>query len=247
MREDGHGRAGARLSLSLPRDDDMLKKTMTSLVGLSLIPLCLGFGSALVAGTISFRPLMPLYFLLGTFLYGAAHLIFRKPILTYVFGHELTHALFAVLFGGSVKSFHATERGGRVTITKSNVFITLAPYFFPLYTVLALLLYGVARLADLRGAEAWLVVLAGATYAFHLTLTLSFLRVDQDDIREHGVFFSYPLILLFNILFAAVLMDVLLVDNMDYLAFVETGIIRSLRTVTVVTGALGGLVGNPVR
>jgi hypothetical protein len=223
----------------------MVKKILTLLAGLGLVPFCLGFGHELArtAAFLTFRPLMPYYFFLGGVLYGTVHVLFRKPIVTYVFGHELTHAFFALLFGGSVKSFHAGERGGRVTLTKSNVLITLAPYFFPIYTFVALLLFGAARLADLRGAEAWLVVLCGATYAFHVILTLSFLRIDQDDIREHGAFFSYPLILLFNILFAALVLDTLLARDMDFLRFIETGIIRSIRLILVLIGAVTGPLG----
>jgi hypothetical protein len=60
-------------------------------------------------------------------------------------------------------------------------------------------------------------------------LTFVFLQTDQNDIREEGAIFSYPLIFLFNIAFAAFLMKVYLVENMDYLSFLTNGIIRTLR------------------
>ncbi len=199
-----------------------------------LVPLCLGFAWQLAATvfTVHYRPDTPYYFLAGGLTYLVIHVLFKKPVLTYVIGHELTHALFALLFGGSVKSIQASDRGGRVTITKSNFIITLAPYFFPLYTSLALILYWTARAADARGmATDVLIFLSGATFALHLVLTFVFLQTDQNDIREEGAIFSYPLIFLFNIAFAAFLMKVYLVVDMDYLGFLADGIIKTIHVV----------------
>ena len=210
----------------------MAIKIVKILFGLMLVPFCIGFAWQLTATvfTVHYRPDTPYYFLAGGLTYLSIHVLFKKPVLTYVIGHELTHALFAVLFGGSIKSIHASHRGGRVTITKSNFIITLAPYFFPLYTSLALLLYWTARAADARGmAIDVLIFLSGATFALHLVLTFVFLQTDQNDIREEGAIFSYPLIFLFNIAFAAFLMKVYLVENMDYVSFLSNGIIRTLR------------------
>lgn len=207
----------------------MANKVIKFLFGLALLPLCAGFTWQFAAATtaVRYRSVAPYAFLGGALAYLALHLLFRRPVLTYVFGHELTHAFFAMLFGGSVKSFHASERGGRVAITKSNAVITLAPYFFPLYTFLALLAYWAAASAGARGTLPWLVFLAGATFSFHITLTLLFLRAEQDDIREHGAVFSYPLIYLFNILFAALLLRLLLAEDMDYLKFLGDGIMKT--------------------
>lgn len=204
--------------------------------GLMLIPFCLGFTVQLTAivTSITYKQDAPYYFVLGGITYLTAHILFKKPILTYVFGHELTHALFAVLFGGSVKSFHASDRGGRVTITKSNFVITLAPYFFPLYTFIVLLFYWLAGAADVRGAEGWLVFLSGATYFFHLALTFAFLRTDQDDIKEQGALFSYPLIYLFNTIFVAFLLRVLMSENMNYPRFLGGGIMKSTEMISLV-------------
>jgi Peptidase M50B-like len=208
----------------------MKKKILKLLFGLSLVPFCLGFTwqFATTVFSVRYRPDTPYYFFAGGLAYITIHVLFKKPVLTYVIGHELTHALFALLFGGAVKSIHASNRGGRVTITKSNFIITLAPYFFPLYTSLALILYWTARAADARGtATDILIFLSGATFALHLVLTLVFLQTDQNDIRSEGAIFSYPLIYLFNIAFAAFLMKVYLADDMDYMNFLAGGIIKT--------------------
>jgi len=213
----------------------MIKKITKVLIGVGLIPFCLGYTWQLAAtlATVHYKADTPYYFIAGGLAYLTIHLLFNKPILTYVVGHELTHAFFAVLFGGSVKSFHAGNRGGRVTVTKSNFIITLAPYFFPLYTFIALILYGLAVLADIHGATlVVLVFLSGATFVFHLALTFIFLQTDQNDIREQGAVFSYPLIYLFNVVFAAFLVHMYLAQNMDYLMFLAGGILKTTNMLT---------------
>jgi hypothetical protein len=209
----------------------MTKKIIKVLFGLGLIPFCLGFTWQLAATiiTVRFKADAPYYFVAGCLAYLTIHLLFKKPILTYVIGHELTHALFAMLFGGSVKAIQASGRGGRVTISKSNFIITLAPYFFPLYTFFALLLYWAAMISGVhKTTAAILIFLSGATFAFHLILTFLFLQTDQADIKEHGGLFSYPLIYLFNTIFAAFLLYIYLAENMDYLMFLAGGIIKTI-------------------
>ena len=207
-----------------------MKRLVKILLGLALVPFCLGFTWQFGATvfSVAYRPGAPYYFFAGGLAYMTVHLLFKKPVFAYVMGHELTHALFAVLFGGSVKSLQASERGGRVTLTRSNFLITLAPYFFPLYAFIALLLYAAARAAGVGpGVVAALIFISGAAFAFHLALTFIFLQADQTDISEQGALFSYPLIYLFNIAFAALLVDMCLARDMDYLTFLAGGIIKS--------------------
>ena len=54
----------------------------------------------------------------------------------YVFGHELTHALWVWLMGGRVSRFRVGRDGGHIVTDKNNFWIALAPYFFPLYSLL---------------------------------------------------------------------------------------------------------------
>jgi hypothetical protein len=129
-----------------------------------------------------------------------------------------------------------------VTITKSNFVITLAPYFFPLYTFAALIMYWLAVIAGVRMAAGWLVFAAGTTYSFHILLTFIFLQADQNDIKEHGAIFSYPLIYLFNILFAALLIWLLLADNMNYPKFLYNGILKSTDMLSLLFVKLYGFI-----
>ncbi len=216
------------------------------LLGVLLLPFCLGAGWELAStlATVTYQPFVPYWFFGGFLLYLVVHFLFRKPILGYVVGHELTHALFAILFGGSVKSFHASEKGGRVQLTKSNFIITLAPYFFPLYTAAALAAYWIARAAGAASFEPWFVLLAGASFSFHIVLTALFLRTDQSDIREHGAFFSYPLILFFNIVLTALLVRLLLARDMSFLSYLMNGIIKGLKIYAAAFSALWSLIAK---
>jgi hypothetical protein len=214
----------------------MAKRLAKTLFGITLLPFCLGFTwqFGVTVFSIVYKPGAPYFFVGGGLAYLTIHLLFKKPIFTYVVGHELTHAFFAMLFGGSVKSLQVSDRGGRVAITKSNFIITLAPYFFPLYTFIALVLYGTlsAAGADIAALNA-IIFVSGATFTFHLMLTFIFLQTDQSDISEQGALFSYPLIYLFNIAFAALLVHIYLAANMDYLAFFAGGIMKSTGMITL--------------
>lgn len=124
-----------------------------------------------------------------------------RPMRTYVLAHELTHAIWALIMGARVSRLRVSARGGSVTVSKTNWLITLAPYFFPFYTLLVLLLYFLLGwFHDLRPYEPLALALVGFTYAFHVTFTLAMLTVRQPDIIEHGRLFSYTVILLLNVL-----------------------------------------------
>jgi hypothetical protein len=118
----------------------------------------------------------------------------------YVFGHELTHAVWAWVFGGQVKRFRATARGGHVVITKSNFLIALAPYFFPLYAVLVVVCFFAGNFIwGWHGYLAWFHLFLGAAYAFHVTLTAHVLQTRQSDITDQGYLFSAVVLFLGNV------------------------------------------------
>lgn len=124
-----------------------------------------------------------------------------RPMRTYVLGHELTHAFWALLMGARVSRLRVSARGGSVTVSKSNWIITLAPYFFPFYTILVLVLVlALGFFVDLRPYEPLALALVGLTYSFHVTFTVAMLMLRQPDIQEHGRLFSYVVIVLLNVL-----------------------------------------------
>ena len=141
----------------------------------------------------------------------------RKVLmLPYVFGHEVTHALWVKLFGGKVANqFHVSLEGGHVMTDRVNTWIVLSPYFFPIYSVLSVTLYGAlslsAYLIDLlhQGSDLatgvaslrWvLFLLLGLTLAFHLVFTFLLITKGQPDLHYGGTFFSLMVIYLINLL-----------------------------------------------
>lgn len=124
-----------------------------------------------------------------------------KPVWLYVVGHELTHALWVVLFGGKVQKIKATSRGGHVIVSKSNFIIALAPYFFPLYSCVLIAGFGLARLfIEWSLLPALFYVLLGFTVGFHFLMNLEVLKIRQPDWAEHGFFFSGVVVVLGNVL-----------------------------------------------
>jgi hypothetical protein len=136
--------------------------------------------------------------------------MFPRPVRTYVLAHELTHALWGIMMGAKVSRLRVSHKGGSVTLNKSNFLITLAPYFFPFYTVLALGLYLLVELfVDTSTYLPFWYALFGLTWSFHLCFTLAALGTRQPDIQEHGRIFSYAVIYCVNIATAALLLNFL--------------------------------------
>lgn len=124
-----------------------------------------------------------------------------KPMWVYVFGHEMTHALWSWLFGGKIKRMKVTSKGGHVVVTKSNFLVALAPYFFPLYAVLVVAVFVAGHLIwDWHNYFIVFHLFLGAAYAFHVTLTIFILQTQQSDVTEQGYLFSATIIFLGNAL-----------------------------------------------
>jgi hypothetical protein len=138
----------------------------------------------------------------GYFLF---HFLLYQPVLSHVMAHELTHALAALLMGGKVTSIHASTTGGTTVVNKSHVFISLAPYFIPLYTFVAVGLYAIAA----PSLKVIFLGLIGVTYAFHLALTVYSLSHHQPDLQEGGVVFSLILIFTGNIIVLMLLLSLI--------------------------------------
>src|ERR1043165_7130212 len=108
------------------------------IVAILLLPVCAGAALALgqVVRASGRAETIWVAMLAGAACWVAIFLLLPKPMWVYVFGHELTHAIWNWLFGGSLKRFKVTSNGGHVVVTKNNFLIALAPYFFPLYVFL---------------------------------------------------------------------------------------------------------------
>ena len=179
------------------------------LTGLLLLPLCaalsITFWRAVVilAQSPTRLPMLHAFACVSGIVLWAIIWLFLPPLTrTYVLGHELTHALWAMLFGGKASGLKVTDRGGSVRVSKNNVWVTLAPYFFPLYTfgVAVVWLLSVWLFPAVKPYAPIFLFWIGMTWSFHLTFTARFLAFNQPDIREHGRLFSYALIYALNLL-----------------------------------------------
>jgi len=143
----------------------------------------------------------------GWVLSGLAYLFLPRPRGIYVLGHELSHALAVWLSGGKVHSLQVADQGGRVVSNRTSAWITLAPYIFPLYPLLA----GVLWLAALQiwpvlaGYQLAFLGIWGAVWGYHYAFTVDLLRTHQPDFLVYGRIFSLTLIALANLLLAMAL------------------------------------------
>ena len=177
-------------------------KWIKFLIAILLLPVCAGAAMTLLkvlhASGSADTTWIPL--LAGVACWIVIFCLLPKPMWIYVFGHELTHALWTWLFGGEVKKMKVTSSGGHVVISKTNFLIALAPYFFPLYVVLVVGVFALGNFIwNWHGYLVWFHLCVGAAYAFHVTLTFYVLKTRQSDITGQGYLFSAVVIFLGNI------------------------------------------------
>lgn len=147
------------------------------------------------------------FFFLGADLWLVIFFCLPRPLWIYVFGHELTHALWVWLMGGRVHRFQVSKEGGQILTDKTNTWIALAPYFFPIYSLLVISIYGVAAIfTDVTPYCRWLYGGIGFTWAFHLSFTFWMIPKGQPDLAYGGTFFSLVLIYLLNLTLLAILL-----------------------------------------
>ncbi len=195
---------------------------------IALLPICAGMTHGMYeivqaawngggAGWSASRDLVT-WFASGGALFAIFALLLWRPVVVYVFGHELVHALATWLCLGSVSNFRASASGGSVVSSKSNTLIRLAPYCLPLYALLAA---GIYLALDrwwrpLNAQLHWAVFVLGFFYAFHLGFTIWSMRRDQPDLKPDGWFFSLIAIYLANLAVFALTIGFVLTGKAQY-------------------------------
>ncbi|MDD4737068.1 MAG: hypothetical protein PHP44_13300 [Kiritimatiellae bacterium] len=185
-------------------------KPVKFVAGILLIPSCIAallalpdmlqIGRTVISGPLYLAP-TGWWFLAGFTLWVLLYLMLPRPTRTYVLGHELTHFLWAWLLGIKASQLRVSSKGGSVRVAENHFLISLAPYFFPLYTLLVLLLRFILNaFCDTSLYEPFWFGFLGLTWAFHVTFTGSMLKQRQPDIQQEGHLFSYAVILLLNTL-----------------------------------------------
>lgn len=186
--------------------ETILRKALHWLAGIALLPVCVVVTRTLwrLVESLSdsswvFPPGM-LALAGGFLLWVVLFMVAPRPVRTYVLAHELTHALWGALMGAKVSKLRVEADRGSVMLSKTNVLITLAPYFFPFYMMLVVVLYYLLSIwYDVAVYSAVWLSLLGFTWGFHCTFTIHALLQRQTDIAEYGKLFSYALIYTMNI------------------------------------------------
>jgi len=176
-------------------------KWLKFIIAIPLLPVCAGAAMALGRLLCATGPADAVWvpLLAGAACWFVVFLLLPKPMWIYVFGHELTHALWTWMFGGRVKKIKVSSAGGHVVISKSNFVIALAPYFFPFYAALVIGVFALGHLLwNWSAYLVWFHLAVGAAYAFHVTLTWHALQTRQSDITSQGWLFSAVIIFLGN-------------------------------------------------
>lgn len=161
------------------------------------------------------------FFSLGVILWLVAFFGLPRPIWLYVFGHELTHAIWVMLMGGRVHRFQVTRQGGHILADRTNTWIALAPYFFPLYSLLAIVIYGICGIFWDVAPYRWILYMViGITWAFHLTFTVWMITKGQPDLYYGGTFFSLTVIYILNLILLSIML-VLAAPEITWMSFLR--------------------------
>jgi hypothetical protein len=166
-------------------------KWPVALAGVLLLP-GLAVALARVVEVIAGDPAPSYPFLAGLGGYLLVHLLVlrRRTLGTFLvtFEHEITHAIFAWLTFHRVVGFRASLRGGGHVryLGRGNWLISIAPYFVPTLSLLALaVIYFLPERHLAIGSAA-----LGATVSYHLVSTWAETHRNQTDLREVGFLFS---------------------------------------------------------
>lgn len=179
----------------------MFGKVLRVILGLFLLPFCFALSRSFCHVLFNSHSSIAdgLWLIAGIAVFMVCWFLLPHPVKTYVFGHELTHALWGLLFFAKPSKLRVGEKGGSVNLTKTNFLITLAPYFFPFYTfivIIAALITGIF-VKPLPYIPVW-IFLIGFTWAFHVLFTLETLTQHQPDITIYGRTFSWTFIFAAN-------------------------------------------------
>jgi hypothetical protein len=139
--------------------------------------------------------------------------------------HELTHAFFALIFFKKIHTISASrQKGGKISIERGNFVIALAPYFFPLITILC----GIIKLLLHPKYMLLFNFLIGFSYIFHILNMISNIHLKQTDIQHSGILFSISFILFLNIFFLGLILCFIKGDFSFTLGYIKAGLNESI-------------------
>ncbi len=103
-----------------------------------------------------------------------------------VFEHELTHLVMGLVMFQKPEAFFATASRGHVRVGGKNFLVDLAPYYFPTFSVILLLVFPLLK----ESAYPVYFAALGFMTGYHLVSKLIDFKFYQGDIRVSGKAFS---------------------------------------------------------
>lgn len=185
----------------------LIKWPLAILMVLLLVPAfttLLAFCSSYLDGYYIFHFLFPMF---GFFIVFFMMSNLQNSFLA-IAEHELTHALFAILtFHKIVGMEIEQDRGGHVQLSGSgNWLITLAPYFFPTFAVVVLLVGWVYSVFNHQWPT-YLLPAYGLMVGYHICAVITQIHPKQTDFKQAGRLFTLMFLpganmVVFGLLFA---------------------------------------------
>ena len=186
-----------------------IRTLFKNIIGFLLLPITIicviSFFSVLI--TIKWH-LYPTYlFIIGFIVYFFLYVLNKNKSFSYVLGHEISHAIISLLFGGKLLSIFVSHKNGSVSTTKDNFIISLIPYCIPFYAVvLSIIYYVLSIFINTRPLLPLFIFLLGISLSHHCMLTIHYINIGQHDIFSQGSLFSFSIILLLNAITITIIM-----------------------------------------
>ena len=169
------------------------------------------------------NPIIYKEFFMGMGIYILSILLFknRRGNWFFTIEHELTHVLFALLTFHKIIDFKASDRnGGHILFSGvggGNWLITISPYFFPTYSMIVIIsiYFFEPRFYP------FLVMLLGYSMLYHIHSTYYEISLNQPDIKEAGIIFSFLFLPGANLLALIMILSAIPNDNIKFFVIVD--------------------------
>lgn len=163
------------------------------------------------------------FFIYGMLVYFLTFALLLRRRFTFwsTFEHEFTHILFALVMFKPVHAMMVVDgMGGETFIGKKpNFLILLAPYFFPTFPLMALLLKPVIKPVYFK----YYLLVVGFLMGYHFISSFKESKLYQPDIQSAGIFFSIVFITLMHSIFISGIILILLDGWTSFWLFMQDG------------------------
>lgn len=192
-----------------------------------------------------------LWLLYGMGAYVVLHLMFHRFFVTYLFTHDPVRRLWALITGykpasraeGKKDTILSTVTGiklpSRAEVKKSkkggqpNYLVRMAPFFIPLYTIIAVITIGLLDHFEVRAIPVQATCfIVGLTYMFHIFEVCHDMHADHIDLRMGSMTFNVQLVVLVNIQVLVLILWLAIPGDVNWITFNQEFLAESKEWVT---------------